>query len=92
MRELNNSEVAAVSGAGIFANIGQAIGSALGGVVDLGTGWGGLETNAATAVGKLGSSIGSLLEFNIQGAISDFGSGIMGIINFGIDAISQLRK
>ncbi len=90
MRELNTQEVEAVSGAGFFADLGKSIGSAIGGIVDLGTSAGGLTTDATTAGGTLGSGIGSILELDIVSAISNIGSGIVGIINVGISAISQI--
>lgn len=92
MRELNTTEVAAVSGAGFFADIGKAIGSAIGGIVDLGTAAGGLTTDATTPAGTLGTGIGNLFELNIVGAITNIGNGIVGIVKFGIDAIAQTKK
>ena len=90
MRELNTQEVAVVSGAGFFADLGKSIGSTIGGIVDQGTAAGGLTTDATTAAGTLGSGIGSIFELDIVSAISNIGSGIVGIVNFGISAISQL--
>lgn len=92
MRELNTVEVADVSGAGFFSDLGKSIGKAIGGIVDQGTAAGGLTTNASTAAETLGSGIGSLLELDFVSAISNIGSGVVGIVNFGIDAISQLNK
>ncbi|MEB7539702.1 hypothetical protein NGC37_15470 [Pantoea anthophila] len=92
MRELNITEVEAVSGAGIFADIGKAIGSAIGGIVDLGTSAVGKSTDATSPAARLGSGIGSLLELNIIGAISDIGAGIVGIVEFGIDLITQFKN
>ncbi|MEZ3500825.1 hypothetical protein [Pantoea sp. KPR_PJ] len=89
-RELNASEIAQVSGAGFVAELAGTIGGAIGSVVDAGTALGGLKTDATSAATTLGKGIGSLLEFNLSGAISQIGSGLIGIVNFGIDAISQL--
>jgi len=90
MRELNIQEVEAVSGAGFFADLGKNIGTAIGNIVDAGTAAGGLTTDAATPAGKLGSGIGSILELDVVNAISNIGTGIVGIVNFGISAVSQL--
>lgn len=92
MRELNTQEVAAVSGAGFFADLGKSIGMAIGNIVDSGTAVGGLTTDATTPAGMLGSGIGSLLELNFVTAISNIGGGIVGIVNFGIDAIAQIKN
>ncbi|RRZ88514.1 hypothetical protein [Erwinia sp. 198] len=92
MRELNSREVEVVSGAGFFADLGKSIGAAIGGIVDQGTLAGGLKTDATTAAGTLGSGIGSLLELDVISAITNIGSGIVGIVNFGISAISQLKN
>ena len=92
MRELNTQEVEVVSGAGFFSDLGKSIGAAIGNIVDSGTAVGGLTTDATTPAGQLGSGIGSLLELDFVTAISNIGSGIVGIVNFGIDAISQLKN
>jgi hypothetical protein len=92
MRELNSQEVDVVSGAGFFADLGKSIGAAIGGVVDLGTSAGGLTTDATSAAGTLGSGIGSILELDFISAITNIGSGIVGIVNFGISAISQIKN
>ncbi|PHP92227.1 hypothetical protein CBF17_019175 [Pantoea agglomerans] len=91
MRELNNTEIAAVSGAGIFADMGKAIGSAIGGVIDKGTGLAGLDLGVTTVGGKLGHGIGSLLEFNIIGGLSEIASGIADIFKLGMSAISPAK-
>lgn len=92
MRELNSVEVEHVSGAGFFVDIAGAIGGAIGSIVDAGTALGGLKTNATTPAETLGKGIGSILEFNFIDAVSQMGLGIVGIVNFGIDAIGQLTR
>lgn len=92
MRELNAQEVNAVSGGFIFSLIGKSIGSAIGGIVDMGTAAGGLKTDATSAAATLGKGIGNLLDLNIIGAISNIGRGIVGIVEFGIDAINQSKN
>lgn len=92
MRELKAQEMADVTGAGFFADLGRSIGTAIGGIVDQGTSAGGLKTNAAAAGGTLGSGIGSIFEFDITSAINNIGSGIVGIVGFGIDAITQIKN
>ncbi|RPE01540.1 hypothetical protein BBB56_09670 [Candidatus Pantoea deserta] len=89
-RELNATEIAQVSGAGLFTDLGGAIAGAIGSIVDAGTSLGGLKTDATTAATNLGKGIGSLLELNFLNAVSQIGSGIIGIVGFGIDAISQI--
>ncbi|WP_158780412.1 hypothetical protein [Pantoea sp. BAV 3049] len=91
MRELNSIEIENVSGAGFFADLGKSIGSAIGSIVDLGTGAGGLNTDATTAAEKLGSGIGSLFELDFVSAISNIGAGIVNIVEFGIDAVAQIK-
>lgn len=91
MRELNTKEIVTVSGAGFFSDLGKKIGSAIGGIVDQGTSIGGLKTDASSAGATLGSGIGSIFDFDIINAISDIGSGVVGIVNFGIDAIGQIK-
>ncbi|WP_380184057.1 hypothetical protein [Kalamiella sp. sgz302252] len=91
MRELNHQEIESVSGAGFFADLGKSIGAAIGNIVDSGTAVGGLTTDATTPAGQLGSGIGSLLELDFVTAISNIGAGIVGIVNFGINAISQIK-
>lgn len=90
-RELTSSEIEQVSGAGIFADLAGQIGAAIGDVVDSATAVCGLNTDATTPATTLGKGVGSLLELNIVGAISQIGNGIVGIVNFGIDAISQIK-
>ena len=92
MKELNAAEIEQVSGAGIFADIAGAIGGAIGGIVDAGTALGGLNTNATDPATTLGKGIGSIFELNFIGAISQIGTGITGIVEFGIDVVSQLKK
>ncbi|MEW5290713.1 hypothetical protein ABW286_16255 [Erwinia papayae] len=92
MRELISTEIQSVSGAGTFADIGAAIGSAIGNIVDQGTALGGLVTDATTAAKTLGSGIGSLLELDIVSAITNIGSGVIGIVNFGLSIFSQQNK
>mgnify|MGYP005981444427 FL=1 len=90
IKELSEVEIEQVSGAGIIADIGGAIGGAIGGIVDASTALGGLDTNATAPAATLGQGIGSILELNPVGAISQIGSGVVGIVGFGIDAISQI--
>ncbi|MCX8958202.1 hypothetical protein [Erwinia psidii] len=91
MRDLTSQEVHAVSGAGALADLVSTIGAAIGSIVDQGTALGGLDTDAETAGKTLGSGIGSLLEMDFVSAINNIGSGVIGIVSFGISAISQLR-
>lgn len=91
MRELNSVEIENVSGAGFFADLGKSIGSAIGSIVDLGTGAGGLDTDATSAAAKLGSGIGSIFELDLVNAISNIGGGIVSIVEFGIDAVAQIK-
>lgn len=92
MRELNNTEITAVSGSGALADMGKVIGSAIGGVVDMGTSLGGLTTNAATPAGELGYGLGGLIEMNFLDAFTNIGSGLFGFVKFGIDAIYQFKN
>lgn len=92
MKELNSKEIEQVSGAGIFADLAGGIGGAIGAIVDAGTALGGLNTNATAPATTLGKGIGSIFELNILGAISQIGSGIVGIVGFGIDAVGQIRN
>ncbi|MEI2266033.1 hypothetical protein [Erwinia sp. CGal63] len=92
MRELNVNEVSVVSGAGFFSDLGKSIGTAIGSIVDQGTEAGGLTTDATSAGGTLGFGIGSLLDRDFVTAISNIGSGIVGIVKFGISAINQIKE
>jgi len=91
MRELNVQEVENVSGAGLFATLGEAIGYAVGSIVNAGTAAGGLTTDATSAAAMLGNGIGSILDLDIISAITNMGTGIAGIVSFAIDAISQIK-
>lgn len=91
MRELNEKEIADVAGAGYFSDLGKVIGSAIGNIVDQGTSVGGLKTNATSAGETLGFGIGSLLDRDFTNAISSIGSGIVSIVEFGIDAVKQIK-
>ncbi|KAB8311868.1 hypothetical protein EH228_09120 [Erwinia endophytica] len=91
MRELSVQEIENISGAGLFAILGEAIGSAIGSIVDAGTAAGGLSTDAVSGAAKLGNGIGSILDLDIISAITNMGTGIAGIVAFGIDAISQIK-
>lgn len=92
IKELNSLEIEQVSGAGIFADLAGGIGGAIGSIVDAGTSLGGLHTDAKTPAAALGKGIGSIFELNPIGAISQIGSGVVGIVGFGIDAISQIKS
>lgn len=92
MRQLNNKEMEQISGGcfGILDKIGTSIGSAIGNLVDRATAMGGLVTNATEAGTLIGSGIGKILEFNISGAFSDIGSGVLGIVDSSLSVIKQL--
>lgn len=92
MKELNALEVEQVSGAGIFAGLGGGMGGAIGGIVDAGTALGGLRTDAKTPAATLGKGIGSILDLDVLGAITQIGQGVVGIVDFGIDAVSQIKR
>lgn len=89
MRELKIQEMEAVSGAGYLADLGESIGKVIGSIVDGGTALGGLDTDATSGAKQLGLGIGNLLELDFVNAISNIGNGIISIVKFGIDAVSQ---
>jgi hypothetical protein len=93
MRELNEKEMAQASGGvgvTVFNDIGANIGSSIGGFVDKGCALFGLETHATEVGALLGTGIGKLIGLDITGAIKDIGDGIVGIVEFGLDALKQL--
>lgn len=92
IKELNALEIQQVSGAGMFSDLAGAIGGAIGKIVDGGTAIGGLHTNATDPATNLGKGIGSIFDLNFVDAISQIGTGIIGIVNFGIDAVSQIKN
>lgn len=77
MRELNRHEIEQVSGAGIVADAGQALGTGIGAIVD--AAGGNVSTAAADAGGKLGYGIGMVVEAGIE-TISTIGNIIGGIV------------
>ncbi len=89
MRELEIQEIDAVSGAGYLSDLGESIGKAIGSIIDGGTALGGLNTDATSGAAQLGLGIGNLLELDFVNAISNIGNGIVAIVKFGIDAVSQ---
>lgn len=68
MRELNHHEVEDVSGAGLIADAGAALGSGIGKIIDAAKGGG---TKAAESGESLGNGIGLVVEagLNILGKI-----------------------
>lgn len=70
MKELSVIEIAEVSGAGLFGNIGSLVGSALGTGIDTISAIAGINPDAKTAVGTLGEGLGliadSLLSSGVQ--------------------------
>lgn len=82
IRELNTLEIEQVS-AGL--SIGNGVGGMIGGIADSLTSLIGLRTNATHAGEILGEGID-----NAIGGFAQIGSGVVGVIKFGIDAISQL--
>lgn len=94
MRTLDTHELSSVAGGGVFGDLGASIGGAIGNVVDLGTGLLGLGTDASTPAARLGEGIGLIADSvlnpgNIPAAILDVGTGIVGIVGFGLDALHQ---
>ncbi|URN97928.1 hypothetical protein NB069_14715 [Leclercia adecarboxylata] len=92
MREINPQEMADVTGSGIFSNVLGQIGKVVGGLVDAGTSLGGFKTDATTPATMMGKGIGSIVEFNIFTGIYQIGSSVVGMVGFGIDAISQIAN
>ncbi|MFD1804609.1 hypothetical protein ACFSFZ_20785 [Mixta tenebrionis] len=89
MKELTNTEIAHVSGAGIISDFAKSIGVAIGSIVDNALKDRGLQSSAEESAGLLASGIGRILELNVFGAISEMGAGIVGIVNNSIDVIRQ---
>lgn len=92
IKELNSLEIEKISGAGVFSDFSGGIGRATGSIVDAGTLLGGLQTDAKTSATTLGQGIGSIFELNPIGALSQIGTGVVGIVGFGIDAVSQIKN
>ncbi|EMH4162516.1 hypothetical protein RJ498_001762 [Pluralibacter gergoviae] len=72
MRELKNSELENVSGAGFFIDAGMAMGRSIGAIVDATGGKGGVETG--TTIGK---SVGEIIESGL-GLLSSVFGGLFG--------------
>lgn len=80
MKELNNNEMMAVSGAGFLSNAAGAFGSGLGGIVDLFLG--GKKTTFADAGRSICESVAGVFESGYdmaKNAIGGLFSGILGI-------------
>lgn len=90
MRELNTVEVAEVSGAGLFADIGGTIGSVVGGLINQGAAMVGITADTTAASAQIGTGIGSWFEMNFGNATNEISAGLVKFAFAGIDAITQL--
>ncbi|MBZ0059324.1 MULTISPECIES: hypothetical protein [unclassified Leclercia] len=77
MRELNNQEMDAVSGAGLFADAAALLGKGIGGIVDAACKTG---TEASTAGEAMGRGIGLIVENSVTILQSLF-SGLSGLFS-----------
>ncbi|QKJ88805.1 hypothetical protein PMPD1_3895 [Paramixta manurensis] len=73
MRELNNKEVANISGGFFIANIGEKIGLSIGNAV---------SEDVSAAAAQLGKGIGYIIELNVVGAVREMSEGIRGIVDW----------
>ena len=73
MKELTQTEVMEVSGAGIVSDAGKVLGSGFGALIDAGASIFGIKPNASTTIGKIGESIGSAFDAGISGVKQFFG-------------------
>lgn len=76
MRELNDTELHAVSGAGLFSDAGKALGAGIGAIIDAAIGKG--STAATDAAASLGNGIGLVIDSGL-GFLSNILGGWLGI-------------
>ncbi|MFD1804614.1 hypothetical protein ACFSFZ_20810 [Mixta tenebrionis] len=82
MKELNTQEIAVVSGAGIFADYGNDVGTSLGEILDaLILQYGNRETAYKVNFAKIGAGIGKLVELRFAEGFNSISQGISNIFN-----------
>ncbi|QHM72558.1 hypothetical protein [Mixta intestinalis] len=88
MKELNTHEIAAVSGAGMFADYGNDVGTSIGEILDaLILQYGNRETSYKTNLAMVGTGIGKLVELRFAEGFNAIGQGISNIFKgFGFGA------
>lgn len=80
MRELKTSEVEAVSGAGIIADMSAGIGNAIGNVVDSAAALFGKTTTFASISAQMGKGIGQFFELNFSAAMDNLQTSVSDMV------------
>lgn len=76
MKELTQSEIQSVSGAGFLADLGTIIGN----TIDMGTSLAGKSTNYTVGFSQLFTGIEAITRLNAIGAVSNMTMGIVNIV------------